>query len=1074
MPTPIIDPDSTKAASEFEKSLTGSIDRLKEAKEEGRTLSEHLKIGLSAVEEKVNNINNGLDKLGESVGVTTDTLQKALNPWKLLTSEIQNVVKRLDRAVDLTLDFGKASQNSIKIASDQAVKLGMSFEDVTKAQDVLLTNASLTQTQFKGFTEKSTDLAKALNIDTQSTSELGAAMVAFNKESNPSDLGNIAASFNKMQNNVGLSSDQMNILFTSTKEAVNQFTAFGKGTNKTILQNYAKGLSEVTGMYKKMGLTVDDATKKVNDLLNPDKFEDNAFAIAQMGISYGDYVKMLEGGDAEQVMGKMSSGMRDIAKQAQNMNYFQKKAYADSLGMTVQELNRLGKMSDQEFAATQQNAEDSGQTVEQKMIERMDKFSSNVTRVTEQLTNMITPLVDQLEPFLKNLNTIFMQISEFMQKNILPFFEKIGGLISGQKGFFSWLTIGIMAFIPIFIGFIGFLFKLFDKAQSLTKWFKELHGTSAKVPEKMEQVTSKMSAGDILRATGIILAVIGALTVIGLAILGLSKVIPFGEMVKATAQYALIIGAMTVIIGLSVLVALALTAIGKLASASTNMALGALVTIGIIAIIGLISFALGKMDKIMGTMQKGASEFLKVIGPITIIIALSALIALILVGLGALTVAIALMGLGLGVFIAVTALVMKMAFEIDKLLKDDKKVESIIKSVEKFKKISAALFPISDSMVKIAKNIREMKKNIGGSDREIEEGTKAFNKVVDLMFGKGVDGVSMLTSLELLNKLEVNPNKVIMLSDAMESISKAMVNLSEILASESGFSGAMKGLTNKINQFFGRNEAAEQKKKITSLLEYMKDIMNAFVDMPEVKGDISNKLKGIEGIKGLESTANLIIALEKIDEEKMAKGFSKLSQLIGVAKTSQKENGRGDVLVGSGLAGFFEYFSGSKVDTNFTSAMANMKKLGEIGSAFTGLPDFSTFTVKDFSVDNSFWQKVFGGNKGLMNFLLTQDLAKAQQNANIFDEIIKKSSEWPRLYIDKQSAEIKNGNILLKLDDEFRNNMYKDENMSMRAYLRKIAESSEKTKADISVFTQKINTAIGDGTIKTMVVAKGG
>ena len=935
----------------IEGELRSASDGIAKLSEQQAKFGDKLNKTMDEGAKKINVFTSAVESLTKNIGVTSGALEKLVNPLALISDEFGKVIERIDRVTEVSIGFGDAMGKATKSAQKQAMELGIEWSELRDAQNVLMEGTTISASTMETMSKEMGILSKSTNMSASSIAEFTTQAIGFNKTMSPKDVHNIAEEFNQVRNRVGLSADQMEKLMGGTTEAVDKFSMFGRGTNKKVLQNYAKGLGEVTGMYKKMGLSVDDAIKKVNDLLDPDQFEDNAFMISQMGISYGEYVEMLEGGDAEAVMSKMSGGMKDIADKAKDMSFFQKKAYADSLGMSVKELTRLGNMTEEEFASTESSTENMGETLEKKMLKNMETFQTQITRIQETFAQLATDLIEKVGPFLKQVAKDFLAVADVVRDKVFPIFEAMFGFLSDHKGAFGWVAIAVLS--------LGALWNIASKivkgitaiANIIPKLVKSSADMMNKAPEGISKAGGKIDLKAIGKAIVTVVAVIALVMVLSFAIKTFMDAVGPG-LFEQVMEFVKVSAAMTLLSVIVIAMVLVLSGMGAIIQNLIQYAaIGVAAFVVMIGLIGAVSWAISAFmgGTFPGVSVKGSeliggvSEFLK-LSVAMLLISLTAIgIMGSLVALGALSMAIVLAGLGVTVFLAVLAGVSTMAVKMKEFFA--KEGSEIVRSVSDFSKMTKAMKEIARNTKPLVMLMKDLKKVLK-DEEEIRMAALRFNNFLNILVGRG-EGSSLLSALESLGKTDL----------PYENLTKVMQSLStlvEVMGSLKDFVGGPLSLvSNKISDALGNLPMFQGGDPITRMLSKISDMMSN-KELLKISGGANvAKMQAVGKVfKAIGEWKGGLDSLEKLEEidagdvisglNSVQKVFAKLGSLDAASLTETGKKG--------GITASQNVREISTVLKEISGWSSAVKVMGEMEDAFDSaddsMGDLSSFFFK--------------------------------------------------------------------------------------------------------------------------------
>jgi hypothetical protein len=139
-----------------------------------------------------------------------------------------------------------------------------------------------------------------------------------------------------VQQAVGLTEEDMNQLGEGISYSTRMLYQMGK--NSATIQTFNKGVVNLASAFTKVGLTVQDVNKLVEDLLDPSRIEDNALLYSKLGVSIQDVVS----GNVD--LSNMTDKMRDFGRQMKDMSGPAAAALAKQMGMTVMQARALADL----------------------------------------------------------------------------------------------------------------------------------------------------------------------------------------------------------------------------------------------------------------------------------------------------------------------------------------------------------------------------------------------------------------------------------------------------------------------------------------------------------------------------------------------------------------------------------------------------------------------------------------------------------------------------------------------------------------------------------------------------------
>jgi hypothetical protein len=687
------------------------------------------------------------------------------------------------------------------ITSKAAFDMGISYESLIAGQVSMLESITMTGKQTASFTKEIAFLNKGTDISTESLGELAGAAMSANKNFSSKDLTQAVGTFASIQNKVGLSKKEMTGLATSLTKSIKSMSAFTN--SKKSIEAVTKATANLAGMYKKVGLNADSATKLVDRLLNPDELEDNAYLMSQMGIGFGEYVDMLNGGDAEAVMGKMSEGMYDIAQQSKNMSFFQKQAYAKSMGVTVEELNKLGKMSREEFEATQTTGEDASKSVEEKQIAAMEKISTSLNRIEEGFSRL-------MQKYGEKFVDIFQKVAKILPNIIEKIIEFVGGLSKAKiillaiAATLGAVFIKAMSFAKVKAMFqgggIGALFGMGKDAKGPDpKAGAGIGGFIEGIAKGFKKFDGKALKGMLLFSVGI-LAIMAVVIGVGLAseaglsgaMTGFFKLFE-GLTLTDAASFTIGVTAMAVLV-------MGFILLGKFAGKKGSMMKGA----GMMGLTLLIIVVVGALlalipDTFMQRMVIATNSMAKIAVSMLILALVSTAIVLLLSGMSFLSTVLPFAGAGVIIFGIVVAFIIGMAAIIGGLY-DEKATPELIKGTKEISKLVKTMLVLTTSVLLIARNLVGM--GLAGVFKgKMKKGVEVFKDTIGYI-KEMASYIFETISVEMVSKLQASLGNFSKISKDLEQFMQAGKAVSGLMASfeKSAFGQAVEWIAQKVGK----------------------------------------------------------------------------------------------------------------------------------------------------------------------------------------------------------------------------------------------------------------------------------
>jgi len=304
-------------------------------------------------------------KYNQTLTHLTHRMGESAKSAMFLQDQIYKVSLRTGAATEQTLEF-IVSLKKYRVAN----------KDINKM--------ATTMTYFQKVTGTSIETTKRLTGELMLVGRMSAKSTA-------KMLSNMA----KVQSVIGMTNEDMESLSEGIITSTKSLHQMGKSAN--FITSFNTGLTKLAGGFASVGMSAKDATDLVNDLLNPDRIEDNALLYSKLGISMADAVS----GNID--MNQVQSGLLDIANQMDKMDNVSANQLAKSMGKSLSYFRQLKDAKFDEAGNAMLGSEDGTTELEKQkksMMTMMDKIEEGFNKVQTIFQTVIFKLKSFLKPAL--------------------------------------------------------------------------------------------------------------------------------------------------------------------------------------------------------------------------------------------------------------------------------------------------------------------------------------------------------------------------------------------------------------------------------------------------------------------------------------------------------------------------------------------------------------------------------------------------------------------------------------------------------------------------------------------------
>lgn len=367
--------DFTKAIKENNKQWlkTGNTVQniAKEINDSNKTLEKDVNKNLTGTQKAVKAIGESIHDIASSV----TGLGKILGAGALagfFTNLVKDAIRLDNEMTKLSMQMGKGKEGikELKGAVNGLQKeFGASYEEASNLV------AALSEAKYVGNIKEA---AAAINLFSRATgTSSSSALQLTNVLSKGAGLSDKAitamyAGMTKVQQKVGISKAGMEALTSSIQQAAVSMVAMGKTGGD--IQKVTNNMTALVGALEKVGVSAQESTQLIGQLLDPDRIEDNIMLYSQLGISMEDALSgniNLDG---------MDNQLKEMAQRIVDMGPIAGSQFAKSMGMSYKQATQMAKME----SGAMGEVADAAQTSEEQALDTLKDLNSQTEAIFEK------------------------------------------------------------------------------------------------------------------------------------------------------------------------------------------------------------------------------------------------------------------------------------------------------------------------------------------------------------------------------------------------------------------------------------------------------------------------------------------------------------------------------------------------------------------------------------------------------------------------------------------------------------------------------------------------------------------
>lgn len=308
------------------------------------------------------------------------------------TNLVKDSIRLDNQMTELAIRMGKGRGGIKELkgsVNDLQKEFGASYEE---ARNLVKT---LAEAKYVGNIK---DAAAAINLFSRTTGASAESALqltdTLSKGAGMSDkaIAAMYAGMAKVQQKVGISQAGMEALTSTIKDAATSMVAMGKSAAD--VQKVTNNMTALVGALEKVGISAQESTQILGNLLDPDRIEDNILLYSQLGISMEDALS----GNID--LTGMDNQLKDMAQRIVDMGPIAGSQFAKSMGMSYKQATQMAKME----SGAMGEVADAAQTSEDQALDTLKGLNSE----TEALFEKANRGLNKIEGVLRGLPGVLL------------------------------------------------------------------------------------------------------------------------------------------------------------------------------------------------------------------------------------------------------------------------------------------------------------------------------------------------------------------------------------------------------------------------------------------------------------------------------------------------------------------------------------------------------------------------------------------------------------------------------------------------------------------------------------------
>lgn len=349
--------------------------------------------------------------------------------------------------------IGERVATSMRHITNITMKTGAAMQDVLDIYSSLAL-MRVDPSSWERLTELTVLSSQALGANVDQMSQFVGNLSVMGELSD-TQIESMMTGFVGVQNAVGLTNKELTSMVDTLSTITMRMSSLG-ATAETI-ENIASEAATLTGIFASLGLRAERAGEIMGRLFDPSQLQQNVFLVQQMGMGMAKYRDMLAGGGFE--TGQITEGLIKASQKFADLPPFVAAKYADMMGITYDEMRRLGSataeeqkqmIEDAKERANLQEAAAEGMSGLRKAWSRFTAriqatFGKILAPIFEKLTDVVNHMgelwlenKDKINSFINDAIDGFVKLIENIDtKKIQGFFERVFNFFKSVMSFFG-------------------------------------------------------------------------------------------------------------------------------------------------------------------------------------------------------------------------------------------------------------------------------------------------------------------------------------------------------------------------------------------------------------------------------------------------------------------------------------------------------------------------------------------------------------------------------------------------------------------------------------------------------------
>jgi hypothetical protein len=314
---------------------------------------------------------------------------------------------------DLSLRMGEAGKSvgalndaMFKVANNAGISTEKSLEFITALKETRVATKDLT-----ALATSAAQFARITGVADANAARLTAELMRSGKIGKTATQ-DILAGMVKVQRVFGMSRGEMEQLTDTVIETSRVLGQMGKSAGE--ITKFTTGVGKLAGAFSSVGVSTEKAQKFIDELLDPDKIQDNALLYAKLGISMRDALS----GNVDP--GMLADKFKNLGQQLKGMSNVAAGQLAKQMGMSLRDLRAMADIPP----------------------DKLNKTLGAAGKGAEDLNVAFEEQKSAQDHFIEAWNKVQTGLESFATKTFYPLIEKFSKMLTDPK---MWIILGVLA-----------------------------------------------------------------------------------------------------------------------------------------------------------------------------------------------------------------------------------------------------------------------------------------------------------------------------------------------------------------------------------------------------------------------------------------------------------------------------------------------------------------------------------------------------------------------------------------------------------------------------------------------------